>query len=302
MIPWLDEAPSRRDALFREALAAIDAGDLAALERLLALHPRLALERLESPGEWLRGQIGPPLDGFFARPYLLWFLTEDAVRTGRLATNVASLAGAIIRAARRDGGDDLQELLDTTLHFAVCSPIGREDGRQLELVDALVDEGASLGGSPVQALICHNRAAAEHLLRRGAELTLPAAACLERWDDVARLGPVADAATKQMALALAALNGCADGLARLLGLGVDVNDFSTGFYTHGTPLHHAVWSGSLDAVKVLVDAGARLDTRDRAFDGTPLGWAEYAQGLPERAERRPQFAAIAAYLREAGAT
>lgn len=289
------------DSAFREAVSAIDAGDLATLERLLADHPRLARDRLKSPGAWLRSQIGAALDGFFKHPYLLWFLTEDAVRTGTLPTNVAALARAIIEAARRSGARNLQEQLDTTLHFAVCSPVGREDGLQLELLDVLIDAGASTDGAPVQALICYNAAAAEHLLKRGARLTLPAAVCLERWDDVTRLGRTASVEDKQVALALAALNGKAQGLARLLPLGVDVNAFSTGFYTHATPLHHAVWSGSLDAVKVLVEAGANLGTRDKAEHATPPGWAEYAQTLPERRGPGRQYAEIAAYLRGKGA-
>jgi len=45
------------DSLFREAVAAIDAGDIVTLERLLAEHPRLARDRLKSPGAWLRSQI-----------------------------------------------------------------------------------------------------------------------------------------------------------------------------------------------------------------------------------------------------
>ena len=168
------------DSLFRDALSAIDAGDLAALERLLAQYPQVAVERLKSPGAWLRSQIGPALERFFKHPYLLWFLTEDAVRTGKLPPNVGAMAGAIIEAARRAGGRNLQKQLDSTLHFAVCSPVGREDGLQLQLLDVLVDAGASLEGAPVQALICHNEAAARHLLKRGARLTLPAAVCLER--------------------------------------------------------------------------------------------------------------------------
>lgn len=289
------------DALFREAVSAIDAGDLHALDRLLAEHPRLACDRLESPGAWLRAQIGPALDGFFRYPYLLWFLTEDAVRTGRLPANVGALADAIIRAARRGGAGNLQEQLDSTLHFAVCSPVGREDGLQLGLLDVLLDAGASTDGAPVQALVCRNPAAAARLLERGAALTLPAAVCLERWDDVARLGPAGSAEDRQVALALAALNGSSRGLARLLPLGVDVNAFSTGFYTHATPLHHAVSSGSLAAVEVLVEAGADLATRDRAYGGTPLGWAEHALSLPERPEIRERYAGIAAYLRGRGA-
>ena len=290
------------DVLFQRAVAAIDVGDVATLERLLAQHPSLVRNRLRSPGAWLRSQIGPALDGFFNRPYLLWFVTEDAVRTGQLSPNVAAIARVIIQAARRAGVKDLQKQLDSTLHFAVCSPVGRDDGRQLELLDVLIDEGASIEGAPVQALICYNRAAAEHLLRRGARLTLPAAVCLERWDDLNRLAVEATATDKQVALGLAALNGSAEGLERLLPLRVAVDAFTSSFYSHATPLHHAVWSGSLDAVKVLVEAGAKLHTKDKAEHATPLGWAEYALTQPEASIEGKQYREIAAYLREKGAT
>jgi Ankyrin repeats (3 copies) len=288
------------DSLFQQAVAAIDGGDVAALERLVAEHPRLVRDRLKAPGEWLRSQIGGPLDGFFKHPYLLWFVTEDAVRTGQLSANVAEIARVIIRTARTTGVKDLQHQLDSTFHFAVCSPIGREDGRQRQLLDVLIDEGASMEGGPVQALICYNRQAADHLLERGAAVTLPAALCLHRWDDVARLAPHATKMDKQVALGLAALNGEAEALARLLPLGVDLDAFTSGFYSHATPLHHAVWSGSLAAVQVLVEAGADLRTKDKAERATPLGWAEYAATLPEKA-RGKQYAEIAEYLREQAA-
>jgi hypothetical protein len=291
----------RLDPLFERAVSAIDAGDGALLESLLKQHPRLVRERLTSPGAWLRDQIGQALEGFYKHPYLLWFTTEDAVRTGQLSANVGAVARVIIEAAKREGVPDLQQQLDSTLYFAVCSPIGREDGRQLELIDALVDAGASMDGAPVQALICYNAGAADHLLERGATLTLPAALCLGRWEDVSRLAPEASAEDKQVALGLAALNGKSEGLARLLPFGVDLNAFNTGFYTHATPMHHAVWSGSLDAVKVLVEAGANLTTKDKAEDATPLGWAEYARTLPRATSPGKQYSEIAAYLREKGA-
>jgi Ankyrin repeats (3 copies) len=294
-------AGKQLDALFHEAIAAIDAGDVAMLDELLQQHPELVRERLTAPGEWLRSQIGGALDGFFKDPYLLWFVTEDAVRTGRLPANVGAIARTIIDAARRAGVPDLQHQLDSTFHFAVCSPIGRDDGRQLELIDVLIDAGASTEGGPVQAFICHNEAAATHLIARGARLTLPAALCLGMWDEVAALSPQATAEEKQVALGLAALNGRAEALSRLLPLGVDLDAFTSGFYSHATPLHHAVWSGSLAAVKVLVEAGAKLTTRDKAEDATPLGWAEYAGTLPARTTERKQFSEIAAYLRERGA-
>jgi hypothetical protein len=299
---FIVNTPEALDTLFRRAVAAIDAGDVVTLERLMAEHPRLVHDRLRSPGEWLRSQIGGALDGFFRDPYLLWFVTEDAVRTGRLPVNVAEIARVIIQAARRSGVTDLQQQLDSTLNFTVCSPIGREDGRQLELLDVLIDAGASTEGAPVQALVCRNRRAAEHLLTRGVTLTLPAAVCLERWDDLERLAPTTSHTDKQVALGLAALNGNAEALARLLPLGVDVDAFTSGFYTHATPLHHAVWSGSLDAVKVLVEAGADLTTKDRAEHATPLGWAEYAKTSPQAARRGQQYTEIAAYLRVKGAS
>lgn len=288
------------DALFREAVAAIDAGNVAALERLLRDHPELVRERLTEPGDWVRSQIGRALDGFFKDPYLLWFVTEDAVRTGQLSTNVGAITRTIIKAAKQAGVQDLQHQLDSTFHFAVCSPIGRDDGRQLELLDVLIDAGASTEGGPVQAFICHNEAAARHLFARGARLTLPAALCLGLWDDVAALAPDATAQEKQVALGLAALNGKAEALSRLLLLGVDLDAFTSGFYSHATPLHHAVWSGSLATVKVLVEAGAKLTTHDTAEDATPLGWAEYATTLPAAATQGKQFREIAAYLRERG--
>ena len=293
--------PAGLDALFQKAVTAIDAGDVATLERLLAEHPQLVRERLTSPGEWVRAQIGGALDGFFRHPYLLWFVTEDAVRTGQLSPNVAQVARTIIQAARRAGVSDLQHQLDSTLHFTVCSPIGREDGRQLALLDVLIEEGASTEGGPVQALICHNASAAERLLACGAPLTLPAALCLERWEDVKRLGPEASAYDKQVALGLAALNGKAEALSRLIPFGVDLDAFTSSFYSHATPLHHAVWSGSLDAVRVLVEAGARLTTKDKAEDATPLGWADYAASCADP-EKGRQYSAIAAYLRTKGAT
>src|SRR5262249_37166283 len=137
------------DSLFRDAVSAIDAGDVAALERLLAAHPNLVRERLDSPGAWLRDQVGGALDGFFRRPYLLWFVAEDPVRNGKLPGNIAQLAHTIIAAANREGVDTLQEQLEYTLRLVCWSWIARECGVQIELVDVLLDAGASVDGQTV---------------------------------------------------------------------------------------------------------------------------------------------------------
>ena len=275
------------DALFREAVSAIDVGDGPALESLIANHSELVRERLDAPGPWLRKQVGDALDGFFRRPWLLWFVAEDPVRNGRLPVNIAAIARVIVDGARREGVESLQEQLDSTLRLVSWSWIARECEVQIALIDVLADAGATLDGNPDNALVNGNRDAAAHLVERGARLTLGTALCLERWEDVPRLVEHADHREKQFALVLAALNGKADALRRILPLDVDLNAPSPDLFSHATALHHAVWSGSLDAVRVLVDAGADLTAKDQAWQGTPLNWAEHSENEE-----------IASYLKE----
>ena len=279
------------DALFREAVTAIEAGDVPELERILSAHPELVRERLESPGTWLRESVGDALEGYFRHPYLLWFIAENPIRTGRVPANIADVTRALVAAANRERVDTLQEQLDYALELVCTGRIVRELGFQIQLIDLLVDAGAN-PGSGYGALANQNLAAAQRLIELGAEPTLASAICLGRTGDVARLAPAASAASaedRQIALTAAALNGNAEALRTLVGLGVDVRAYSLVIHSHATPLHHAVWSGSLDAVKVLVEAGADLTLRDKVYHSTPLGWAEYA-GRDE----------IAAYLMKEG--
>jgi Ankyrin repeats (3 copies) len=286
------------DQLFRQAVALIGAGDVPALDRLLSDHPELARERLAAPGPWLRDKIGGALDGFFKDPYLLWFVSEDAPVHGRLPKNIADVTRAIIRAGRRNGVPSLQEQLDYALRLVSWSGVAHQCGVQIELLDVLLDAGASPDGASDSALVNGHLAAVEHLVGRGAKMTLAAALCLGRWDDASRLATAASDREKRMAFVLAALNGQADALRRMIDLGADVNAPSEDLYAHGTPLHHAVCSGSLDAVKVLVAAGANPGTRDTAWQGTPLGWAEHylAERTDDDSQRR--YGEVADYLRD----
>ena len=284
------------DDLFRDAVRAIDAGDVTKLEALLTKHPRLACERFEAPGTWLRDKVGDALGNFFARPYLLWFVAEDPVRNGALPANIAAIANTIVQHAQKHCGASVQEQLDYALRLVAWSWIARDAGVQNALVDVLVDAGAAFGLTPNDALVNSNFAAAAHLVERGAPMTLATALCLERWADAERLGSAATPRDRQFALTLAALKGKAEAVRRLLAAGgVDVSAVSPELYSHATPVHHAVSAGSLPTVELLVAAGARLDVRDTAYDGTPLDWAMHLG-------KRPPFSEIAAYLRSRGAS
>jgi hypothetical protein len=116
-----------------------------------------------------------------------------------------------------------------------------------------------------------------------------------RLDDANRLAQNAGNEDRQLALEAAAMNGRVRALAVLIDLGVDVNAYNTKVQYHATPLHNAVSSGSLEAVKMLVEAGARVGTEDAAYQATPLTWAEY---FLREEKNKKQYAEIVAYLRE----
>ena len=113
--------PEVLDQLFRRAVSAIDAGDVAGIERLVAEHPRLLRDRLEAPGAWLREKVGGAVDGFFRAPYLLWFVAEDPVRNGVLPRNIARVTRAIIGAAEREGVESLPQQLEGAIQLVAWS-------------------------------------------------------------------------------------------------------------------------------------------------------------------------------------
>jgi peptide-methionine (S)-S-oxide reductase len=205
--------------------------------------------------------------------------------------NIAEVASVILRAAQRNCADSLKEQLDYAVSLVAWSWIARQCAVQIHLLDVLLDGGASADGAPENALVNGNIEAAKHLVERGARLSLATAVCLELWKDATGLAAASAPRERQFALTLAAVRGNAPAIRFLVGIGIDVNAVSSDLYSHATPLHHAVSSGSLQAVQVLVDAGADLNARDTAHQGTPLGWAEYSSG-------KKAFQDIAAYLRE----
>ena len=268
------------DSLFQQAVIAVDKGDEYKLKELLDAHPELATERLYEPGEWLTKVISDALGNFFKNPYLLWFVSEDAVRNKTLPLNIANIASIIIEKAKAKKAASLQEQLDYGLRLVAWSWVARECGVQISLLDVLMDAGAFKEGVSNDALVNGNFDAAKHLIQRGAQYTLPTALCLEQWDEADKLALTANDGQKQFSLVLAALNGKAQAVTRAISYGADINKPSKDLYAHGTPLHHAVWSGSVETAKVLIEAGADINAVDTLWNGTPLEWAEYGK-FPE---------------------
>ncbi|MBS1721701.1 MAG: ankyrin repeat domain-containing protein [Armatimonadetes bacterium] len=294
------ESSQQLDSLFREAVALMDQGDVRSLQAMLSEHPNLATVRLEEPGEWLTEKVGRAIEpgGFFERPYLLWFVAEDPVRCDTMAENVSEVASAIITAAQ--GSSTLQEQLDHALRLVSWSWVARKQGTQIGLLDVLLNAGGNPLGNPENALVNGNVDAARHLIERGAPLSLASALCLDRTDDVELFAAKETPEGLQFALVLSALNGNAAGVAKALDLGAKADQTSKNLYPHGTPLHHAVCSGSLDTVRALVDAGADLRATDTAWQGTPRGWAEYYVSENREAGNIAKYRAIAEYLKEHG--
>src|SRR5262249_965555 len=159
--PWLVTLMTT-DQLFQQAVGLIGAGDVAALNQLLVEHPELARQRLVAAGPWLREKIGRALAGFFKDPYLLCFVSEHVPAFGHLPKNIAQVARTILRAA--EGAPGLQEQLDFTLRLVCWSGIAQQCGVQIELIDTLLDAGASPDGCPDNALVNGHVPAAEHLV------------------------------------------------------------------------------------------------------------------------------------------
>ncbi len=263
------------DALFQEAVNAIDVGRLDDLERILKENNFLVEKRLTSPGKWLTEKVGGATKGFFKNPYLLWFVAEDPVRNNNLPANIASAAAIIINFAREQKVKTLQKQLDYALMLVSWSWVAKESGVQIALIDVLVDAGASLEGTPDAALVNSNFEAADHLVNRGAKLTLATAVSLGRFKEAKELINQTPDKDRQMAFTMAALKGKADGVKFLMENipQIDINKNKSGLYEHASPVHHAVDSGSLEAVKLLVEAGANLKKKDKIYEGTPLDWA-----------------------------
>ena len=232
------------------AVAALHAGDVEALERLLDAAPELLHEPIVDPA-W------PP---YFRDPKLVWFVAGNPTPVDPLPSSIVDVAHLLIArgAARAD--------LDYTLELVMTSAPAREQGVQLKLMTVLLEAGAEATPRAIVMALAHGELeGVEFLLRAGYPLTAPIAAALGRLEAV-------EPEDADIALALAVINDRRDAARVALEAGADPNAFLP-VHAHSTALHQAVLSDDVELLELLVSYGARTDVQDTLWNGTPLDWA-----------------------------
>lgn len=237
------------------------------------------------------------------RATLLHYIGANGVEGVRQKTpaNAVAVAKLLLDAgAEVDAVADMYDQKCTTMSMLVSSAHPAEAGLQAALAETLLDYGSEIDNGPgtewksplMTSLVFGYLETADALVRRGAAVNdVHTAAALGRLDEVRRLLAASAPESRHSALALAAQLGQTEAVRILLDAGEDPNRYNPeGHHSHATPLHQAVWGNHPDAVQLLVERGARLDMKDRIFEGTPLGWAEYGGRT-----------SIAEYLRSRGA-
>jgi ankyrin repeat protein len=254
---------------FELAAAAIVAGDVATLERLL--HDNPGLIRVHSSRRH--------------RAALLHYVSANGVEGYRQKTpsNIVHIADLLLRA-----GADVNSVADvyggsTTLALVSTSVHPERAGVQEALMQVLLDHGATIdsANSPASPLInvclANGRArAAEFLVTRGAHLDLEGAAGLGRLDVVksyvgesGALRPNAITTQIERGLLWACEYGRNEVVEFLLHEGASLEAQAN---TGHSALHWAVIGGHADTIKLLLARGASLEARN-VYGGTALGQA-----------------------------
>ena len=266
-------------ARFEAAVEAVVNGHVDELRRRLDEDPSLVRARSTRV---------VPFDPDMHRCTLLHYSAANGVEHWRQRTPSTALEIARLLLERGADPDALAELYGgqcTTLALLVSSSHPAAAGLQVPLVHVLADHGATLGPvgqgawtAPLYtALIFGYGEAARALADRGAPVASVAeAAGLGHVDEVGSRAAGTGPDDRHRAVVLAAMHGQVEALRLLLDLGEDPDRYNPpNAHAHSTPLHQAVAAGEIDAVRLLVERGARLDIRDTTYDATPLGWADY---------------------------
>lgn len=272
------------DPIFREAVQAIDKGDVENLKKLLLEHPGLIRQRAEEEG-WYAGT-------YFRHPMLLHFVANNPYRRKTMPPRILESAEAIL-----DAGADIHAKTEAENDHGVlglvtsCEP-ARKDGLQIPLIELLVRRGADPSTGLDAAIVHGETEAVQALLRLGAKHTLISAAAMGETDVLARhLAKTPVESLRFSALFAAARFGCIASVELLLDSGLAINARNESHPYGPTVLHEAAWFDQRELVEWLLDRGADPTARDRQFNGTPASWATHANhpGLAaflQRAEGR----------------
>jgi hypothetical protein len=274
---------------FEQAADAIVGGDLAALERLLAAHPRLVHARSSRDH----------------RATLLHYVSANGVENYRQRTpaNIVAIARRLLDAgAEADAEADVYGGGATTLGLVVTSSPPRDAGAQIALADLLLERGARVDDNIVRSCLMNGcPEAAAHMAARAASLTLEEATGIGRLDLVAQQfdqpSPPSDPEVAA-ALMMASWYDRTEIVRFLLDRGVDV---ATRAPEDGhTALHIAAYRGSVDLVALLLQRGAPVNTIDAQYHTPPLVWALHAWLVEGRAGAE-RYRRVLHLLADAGA-
>ncbi len=270
---------------FELAADAIVTGDLAAMNRLLRDAPDLVRARST------RAHAAP----------LIHYVAANGVEGFRQRTpkNIIEITRLLLGVgAEVDATTQAYGGASTALGLAATSYHPAKAGVQLDLLQELLNAGASVDGAPggwnplVAALHNGRGEAAEFLAKCGARLDLEGAGGVDRVDVVAGYvnqdGTLRNGATREQ-LNYGFSWACEYGHTSVVRLLLDRGFKPDGNFMHGeTGLHWAAYGGHAEIVELLLKANAPVDLKDQIHGGTPLGWAVYGwnEPAPEFKERR----------------
>jgi hypothetical protein len=283
--------PKFKDYLvFRNAVQALDAGDLPRLEALLDKHPSLVRYHC---------RVGAGYEtGYFAGATLLNHIAGNPIR-GPLPSNILDIARLLLRCGARDAPPNTNH----TLGLLLTSKQASEAGVALPLIDLLLAAKAidlDLTDPDLLSPPLRNDAlvTAQELVRRGARMDIRHASALGRLDLVRQMitnaareeidaslvplpyEPTAAKAQKEEAFLWACRWGRTEIADFLLEQGVDPSAQAN---TGQTGLHTAAHRGHLDTVKRLLARNAPLEVKNR-YGGTVLGQAVWSALYEPQAE------------------
>jgi ankyrin repeat protein len=276
---------------FDEALAALKAGELTRLRRLLVAEPELVSARTN---------LEPPY-GYFSGAMLLHHVAGNPTWDRPLPANICPLAVLLLEQGADPNAMTLGPNRSTTIGLLITSAQASDANVSGPLLDLLLAHGATLDANSQTgvipdrglqsaldaALANHAPRAAERLIELGAKVDVCAAAALGRmdllqncFDAEGRLRPRPKRSRKALsqrdaiglAMLFAYVNKHSHAVDFLLQL--DGNWDMTGV-NNGTALHRAAWDGDLAMIERLVARGADVNNRDNPFTATPLSWAAH---------------------------